>query len=161
LYYLFDLCLEERPKIIVELGMGMGYSTRVLGMAAMEISGRVWSVDNFSWGAPNQGVIEKVQALGLPVDFIAADSLVADVPHTIDLLFIDTSHAYAQTLAELTRYASWMTSHGIMLVHDIMQGPPCGPEERLAIGHFLRSPAGEGWKLEVVPIRNGFGKLYR
>ncbi len=45
--------------------------------------------------------------------------MAAQVPlHDVDILFIDTSHAYAHTLAELQLYAPRVRKGGLVFLHD-------------------------------------------
>ncbi len=161
--FLYYECLRVRPKFVLELGTGFGYSTRAFGFGVLDYGGRVVSVDNRS-GAPNQfgweGINKAILDLGLPVSFIVSDSLAFNPLLPVDLLFIDTSHTYEQTRAELDRFASLMSKCGEIFLHDVMQGPPVGPDETRAIMDFLRS--NREWRYEVaLNTENGIGRLFR
>ena len=53
-------------------------------------------------------------------NFIQADDLKLDWDKPIDHLFIDTSHTYEQTLAELNKFGSFVRPGGIITLHDII-----------------------------------------
>jgi predicted O-methyltransferase YrrM len=101
---------------VIELGVRAGNSTCAL-LAGMEHGGgRLWSVDI----APPQ--VSDVIA-GCPWwNFLQADDLGTKArefcPAAADLLFIDTSHNYLDTVAELTAYAPRVRPGGVVLVHD-------------------------------------------
>ena len=52
--------------------------------------------------------------------FIQGDDLKINWESTIDHLFIDTSHTYEQTLAELKKFGSLVRPGGIISLHDII-----------------------------------------
>ena len=67
--------------------------------------------------------------------FTRAGSLTASSVPDCDVLFIDTSHGYAQTVAELTRLAPKVLKGGRILMHDTkLQDPPFEP---LAVARAL------------------------
>jgi predicted O-methyltransferase YrrM len=118
---------------LAELGVRKGHSTCAL-LAGLEAagSGHLWSVDI----APPQ-----VPAgwEDLPYwHFLQADDLSRTarehIPEKLDLLFIDTSHSYDHTLAELAVYAPRVIPGGVILMHDTRWAPgdielpaPTGP----------------------------------
>ncbi len=109
--FIHDLVVAENAQTVVELGVRSGNSTAALVAAVSKTGGAVWSVDTAvpSWprefyGAPNLTLI------------IGDDMKVADqLPDQIDVLFIDTTHWYEHTLAELNLYGPRST---IILLHD-------------------------------------------
>jgi predicted O-methyltransferase YrrM len=126
-HHLFTMALivtEFKLKNIVELGTRDGNSTLALLEAARSTGGRVRSVDI----APCDEAKSRIRAAGLDDiwSFIQADSLKLDessLPEEIDLLFIDTSHMYVQTLAELRKYRAWMKEGSWILLHDYVEYP--------------------------------------
>lgn len=109
-------CSREAP-LVAELGTRSGKSGIALLAGAAETGGHVWSVDSGPVTVPGWW-----QATGL-WSFLAADdmseSAAAFIPAELDILFIDTSHLFEHTLAELRRYAPRVRSGGVVLCHDV------------------------------------------
>lgn len=137
---LYMVAMENNCKTIVELGVGEGYlgqSTFAFLFAARELGGHLVSIDI----GPCDFTVQEVKRIGLARywTFLLGDDLhdqFADVldpkrgaitwkaPDSIDLLFIDTSHTYAQTLAELKKYEQFVKPGGFIILHDINSFPP-------------------------------------
>ena len=107
---------RERPAI-AELGTRAGRSGIALLAGAAETGGHVWSVDSGPVTAPSWWA-----ATGL-WSFLVADDMSGEaaawIPAELDVLFIDTSHLFEHTLAELRRYAPRVRSGGAVLCHDV------------------------------------------
>lgn len=76
--------------------------------------------------------------------FIQGDDLALEppqIPAAIDLLFIDTNHLYAATLAELNKYSRYLRPGAWIALHDYVSFPGVNR----ATQEFVRSAA--------VPIR--------
>lgn len=105
---------------IIELGVRTGNSTAAFLAAVEEHGGSVWSVDidypRVPWTAHPQWL------------FILGDDLlvVDDLPAEADVVFIDTSHHYSQTLAELAAYVPKVKPGGVVLLHDTELADPVG-----------------------------------
>jgi predicted O-methyltransferase YrrM len=118
------LVIEFGLQEIVEIGTREGNSTIALLEAARTIGGRVFSVDvEPCWAAR-----ERVEALGLAEGWVfkrhnALALTDADVPHPIDLLFIDTFHLYSQTLSELRKFLPFVRPGGWIVLHDSVSFP--------------------------------------
>lgn len=102
---------------IIELGVRTGVSSSIW-LAAIEEStgGLLWSVDVEQ---PHGDYVAAI--LGHPnwQLTVADDLLVADAaPPEADIVFIDTSHSYRHTLAELVAYVPHLSPDGIVLLHD-------------------------------------------
>jgi len=105
-----------KDKVVVELGTRKGNSTRALLAAVNDSGGHLYSVDidncrlavNSLRGQPNW-------------TFIKADDmkLVKRWDKPIDHLFIDTSHTFNHTLAELREWGNWVKPYGVISLHDI------------------------------------------
>lgn len=122
---------EKAKGNVVELGVRHGISTCAL-LAGLEArGGYLISVDI----DPNCG--------GLFADhpqwkFVASDSVAAAQliePGSVDLLFIDTSHTYEHTLAELRAWGPRMKLGATILLHDTDDGSTY-PGVRRAIIEF-------------------------
>jgi predicted O-methyltransferase YrrM len=118
--YLRDTARSYDRVRVLELGTRRGESTAAFLAAAEETGGHVWSVD----------VDEpQVPAWWLDSDlwtFTAGDDMaeILPQPQHVDVLFIDTSHAYGHTIAELYKFVPRVAAGGVMLLHDTEWEPP-------------------------------------
>lgn len=110
------LSVEIGAKTIVELGTRSGMSTLALASAARETGGRVHSFDVDACSLAH----ENLRAFGLEEhwSFHQEDDLAATWSAPIDHLFIDTTHTYEQTRAELAKWEPFVRSGGIVTLHD-------------------------------------------
>jgi predicted O-methyltransferase YrrM len=126
---LYYEALIARPRLIVELGTRGGLSTRALLAAARETNAHLLSID-----------IEDCSAIDLPPGlrerwtFIRADDVEfagtpfsafckqRDLPAVANVIFIDTSHEYQHTKAELAAWVPRLARDGVMLFHDTNMG---------------------------------------
>jgi predicted O-methyltransferase YrrM len=111
----------SRPEVkVIELGVRAGNSTAAFLLAAEENDGFVWSVDIHPPRVPWFG-IERWQ-------FIQGDDLwiFDQLPDEVDVLFIDTSHHYEQTVGELELYVPKVRPGGVVLLHDTELETPEG-----------------------------------
>jgi cephalosporin hydroxylase len=108
--------LHYGTPTIIELGVRTGVSS-ALWLAAIERSGGglLWSVDVEE---PHGGYVSAI--IGHPnwELHVSDDLAIADQAPEADILFIDTSHSYAHTLAELVAYVPKLQPEGIVLLHD-------------------------------------------
>ena len=124
-----------RPAI-AELGTRTGESTSAFLAGAAASGGHVWSVD---YGPATEEWLDN----GL-WSFLAADDMseqaAAWLPGELDILFIDTSHLYGHTLAELRKYAPRVRPGGLVLCHDT------GISRKFIVGYGeLRAAGGPEW----------------
>jgi cephalosporin hydroxylase len=114
-----------RPKLIVELGTRGGESTKTILAAAAQVDAIVLSVD-----------IDDCSGVAIPEDlktrwtFIKADDMeflksgfaswceARGMSPAIDALFIDTSHLYEHTVAEIRGWMPFLQPNGVALFHD-------------------------------------------
>lgn len=115
-----------RP-VIAELGTRTGQSTAALLAGAAVTGGHVYSVDlDFGprsgvesgfdrppWWAQEAGLWSAFQ------DSDLSDGAAGFIPAEVDILFIDTSHRYQQTLDELELYVPRVRPGGMVLMHDV------------------------------------------
>ena len=124
----------DRPAI-AELGTRDGQSTAALLTGAAVTGGHVWSVDSGPVEVPDWW-----RDTGF-WSFLAADDLgeraARWLPARLDILFIDTSHLYGHTLAELRAYAPRVRSGGMVLCHDT--------ELRRDAGVMTSKVTGDAW----------------
>jgi predicted O-methyltransferase YrrM len=119
-----SVCRHPKARVL-ELGTREGYSTAALLAAAEMVDGHVWSVDLGApsvpawWGETGRWTL----TVGDDLDPAVADAQ----PAELDVLFIDTSHTYDQTLDELRLYVPRVRPGGRVLLHDTeLDGPDRG-----------------------------------
>jgi cephalosporin hydroxylase len=126
---IFREAVAARPRLIVELGTRGGISTRALLAAAELTDAHVLSVDIADCsriGLPERlrGRWSFVQSEDVAfankpfAQFCAARGL----PASAAVIFIDTSHEYAHTCAEIAAWMPRLTTPGVMLFHDTNMG---------------------------------------
>jgi predicted O-methyltransferase YrrM len=139
---------------IIELGVRTGNSTSAFLAAVEQHGGHVWSVDNGQIDVP---FMDHPQWTFIWGD----DEFVADeLPDDVDVLFIDTSHFYRDTLRELNQYVPKVRAGGVVLMHDteLSRQIPKDPvyPVRQAIERYCRRHA---LKPEYVPGWCGLGVI--
>lgn len=112
--FLTKVCLDLEAKTILELGVRDGNSTRAFLDAAKILNAKVISVDIEDCSKLfNDGNWEFYQMNDL--DYVLSEE--------IDVLFIDTSHTFGQTLAELEKFAPMVKNYGVIILHDTVSCP--------------------------------------
>lgn len=104
---------------IIELGVRSGNSTAAFLAAVERFGGHVYSVDIDqppAWGETDLWTFHRGDDL----------LIAADLPDQVDIVFIDTSHHYSQTVAELETYRSKVKPGGVILLHDTELEDPAG-----------------------------------
>jgi cephalosporin hydroxylase len=117
---LFLESLSVRPDLIVELGVRGGESTFVLERVAQLYGSKLLSLD-----------IEDCSRASSYRDwsFVECDDIAFaqkfpgwcrehSIVPSIDVLFIDTSHEYSHTLAEINNWFPFLASRGKVFMHD-------------------------------------------
>lgn len=131
---LYKLVMEIplRDKIVVELGVSKGESTTALLAAVNDSGGHLFSIDILECLNARMRLKEESNWT-----FIQGDDMeiVKEWNKPIDHLFIDTSHTFEHTLAELREWGKWVKSFGSISLHDT-QLRRC-PGVRKAIGEYL------------------------
>jgi predicted O-methyltransferase YrrM len=150
-----DLVDELRAKHVVELGTRTGVSTVAWLYGLERTGGRLTSVD-----------IDAKPAIG-EFDhwtFIQGDDLdpdvVAQLPDEVDVVFIDTSHLYEQTLRELYLYRWLVRPGGVIVCHDTELPQPEGaaPRPRFPVKTAIQEFVAEtGFEWVNVPYCWGLG----
>ncbi len=122
--FLGELVCCQRARTVVELGCYVGWTSAhlALGLQAAGQNGKLWCLDydsRFLEAARTNlqrldlaGQVEFVQGLSL------SPSVLAVLPKDINLLFIDTSHEYQDTLDEIEAYLPRLAPGGIIALHD-------------------------------------------
>lgn len=145
--------------LVIELGVRSGNSTAAFLAAVTEHGGHVWSVDVHPPQVPPEW-----HALDEWTVLIGDDLAIAHLlPPEVDVLFIDTSHAYRQTANELLTYVQNVKPGGVVLLHDTeLERPEAGgPDDppfpvRRAVDEFCDL---YGMTPEYVAGCNGLGVI--
>jgi cephalosporin hydroxylase len=124
---LFFLALQNRPRLMVELGTRGGASTRALLAAAAYHESTLLSLDIADCraiGCPHEDRWKFVQAddVAFARDQFPAWCEQRGLPVRADLLFIDTSHEYAHTCQELAAWLPYVARGGSVVLHDTNMG---------------------------------------
>jgi predicted O-methyltransferase YrrM len=147
---------------VLELGVRGGSSTAAFLAAAEE--GRVdrlWSVDvNDCGGIWAHGHRSWTFIQSDSVDRRRIEHLAKHqghrLPGAFDVLFIDTSHTYPQTLMELTTWGPLVKPDGLILLHDAYtQGVQDAVEEWTKTMGFRYSLRVGSWGMFVIWPRSG------
>lgn len=146
--------------VVIELGVRSGNSTSAFLAGAAGNGGHLWSADRNPPDVP-------ASWRDLPQwHFLQSDDMhpaaAQWLPAACDVLFIDTSHAYEHTLAELRLYVPRVRAGGMVLMHDTHWSAgdgeledPAGPVAR-ALDEFC---AGAGLSWEDRPGSYGMGVI--
>ena len=164
---LHGLAASDYVDQVVELGFRTGVSAAAFLAAGVKLH----SVDIIACKSHVQHL-----AKVYPDTFVfkCADSRECDIPEC-DLLFIDTDHTYATTLAELERHedrvSKWIVLHDTVSFGRKDRPPGKGAGVLTAIAHFLTPPhagisfavmPGDNWRLLLhLPNNNGLTILER
>lgn len=123
--YLRALVTGRQARTVIELGTRGGNSTLAWLIGVEETDGHVWSVD-----------LDPPPPLKHPRwTFLQGNDLAPEIFTALpeaDIVFIDTSHTYRQTLAELHAYRWKVRPGGLLVLHDTELPRPLGvgPVER-------------------------------
>lgn len=117
LTYLYDQVCRFPGAVVIELGVRTGVSTAALLAAVEHVGGELWAVDIQPPRIPD--TIAEHPALEL---IVSDDLAVAASLPDCDVLFVDTSHHYTQTKAELAAYMP--KCRGVALFHDTSLANP-------------------------------------
>jgi predicted O-methyltransferase YrrM len=143
--------------VVLELGVRSGNSTVAFLAALEEHGGYLWSVDIVRPSLPWLNHPQWTMHVG--DDLLLAD----DLPDDVDVVFIDTSHHYTQTAAELAVYVPKVKPGGVVLLHDVELERPDGASPadpafpvRVAVDEFC---AAKGLTPEYVTGCYGLGVI--
>lgn len=156
--YMRDLCVELDAKVVVELGVRRGVSTTAFLSAMEHTGGVVWSCD-ISPPSVHDEIADHPQW-----EFVWGDDIeLADEAPDCDVLFIDTSHHYTHTAAELAVYGP--KAGMAILLHDTqLERPhaapvwPPFPVRHAALEYVAANPQ---WEWVEFTNNNGLGVLTR
>jgi len=123
--FFFEIVIKEKPNLIVELGVNMGFSTRAfLAGLHKNKKGKLISVDIEDFG--NLNISKKFRKKWLffhenDIDFSKKFQNICSrnkIKPKINILFIDTSHEYQHTLKELKVFEKYMSKNSLYIFHD-------------------------------------------
>jgi predicted O-methyltransferase YrrM len=134
---LYDAVVSRPAARVLELGVRWGTSTASLLAAVDQVGGHLWSVDIAEPRVPDWWANSGLWTL-LVGDDLSAEILAA-VPEQVDMLFLDTSHDYGHTLAELRAYVPRVAPGGLVCCHDTELQAPEGvqPQEAFPVARAL------------------------
>lgn len=110
--------LAKGKRTIVEFGLRGAVSTWAL-LEGMPDDGELWGVDI----DPDVPIPARVRN-DPRFHFLIGNSLIVGLPYHADLVMIDSSHEFAQTVAEIMRAAS--LTPDVILLHDYLYEPTPG-----------------------------------
>lgn len=148
--------LRLNAQQVIELGVRSGVSTVAFLYALEQTGGRLISIDID--GRPDIGDHDRWT-------FIQGDDCDPDLYASLspaDVVFIDTSHLYKHTVAELNLYRWLVRPGGVIICHDTMlqrpEGAPIVPAfpVRVAVERFCEA---EGYEWRNVDIWPGLGVI--
>jgi Methyltransferase domain len=157
--WMHEIALRYPAPMVLELGVRSGNSTSAF-LAAVEKAGggHVWSMDTEPPQVPFAGWLRSGQWTFLQGDDMAAGAPFD--PFMFDVLFIDTSHFYEHTLAELRKFVPFVKPGGTVLLHDTLlehvDDEPLPFPVTLAVASFC-AETGQGWTEHGG--RTGFGEI--
>ena len=117
---IFYETIQVKPNLIVELGVRAGESTWVLERAARLSGAALLSLDlrptSFCSEYPGWFFVQ-ADDLAFAKAFIPW-AKAHGLPAEIDVLFVDTSHSYRHTLAEINSYFPYLKKNSKAIFHD-------------------------------------------
>jgi beta-1,4-mannosyl-glycoprotein beta-1,4-N-acetylglucosaminyltransferase len=109
---------------VLELGVRSGTSTSALLAAVDAVDGHLWSMDVIPPQVPAWWADTARWTLTIGDDL--GQDVMNAAPAEVDVLFVDTSHAYEHTLAELRTYVPRVRAGGVVMCHDTELEVPAG-----------------------------------
>jgi len=154
---LYNKVLELKAKLVLELGVRSGISTRAFLLALKETNGKLISIDIKDY----PGTRETIKRMNLDKywTFIVADDreYYKELDKKFDIIFIDTSHEYKHTLFEIEKYSRFLKPRGVLLLHDTRAKDYPGVKK--AILTFLEKHP--EWEFKELGSVHGLGQLQR
>lgn len=151
---LYELVKDKKPKTILEVGTGHGYSTTWMALAMKE-NAVLFTLDNtvrpHLFDQPNF-------ATGKNIVFIEGrlDERYDQIPAQIDFAFLDSQHHIDDVVYDVEAISPNMPPGGVVVVHDTVYREDMGT----ALEHYFLGIASENLKLvDVKPSKVGW--IYR
>lgn len=126
--FLGQLVFYRKPAVVVELGCFVGWASAHLALALQANGhGKLYCVDSDQKNL--DATVANLKRLGLDgvtsalLGKSTEEKVVSGLPDKIDILFVDTSHTYRDTIDEISLYSSRMGETGCMVLHDSISFP--------------------------------------
>lgn len=122
--FLAQLICLRKPRVVVELGCFVGWASvhMALALESQSPAGRLICVDIFEPALTATGANLLRHQVKDRCTLLLGGSLdsavVAQMPPQLDLVFLDSSHSYPETLKEMRAYLPRLSSTGCMVLHD-------------------------------------------
>jgi len=120
---LWQSAIALKARCIVEIGAAWGTSSMILGLAAKETGGHLWSIEV----KPRNEWYENIRNMGLDKTVTltvgCSPAVHLDLPGPIDFLFIDGDHQTRSALRDYYYWSHFVRVGGFIAFHDIY-GPP-------------------------------------
>ncbi len=124
--FLGELALHLRARTVVELGSFVGWTSAHFALALQQMgAGQLHCVE--AMPAYAEAARANLARLGLAdwmkvhVGLSTSAEVIAQLPATWDLVFIDTSHQYEDTVREIALSSSRLAPGGCIALHDSMR----------------------------------------
>ena len=151
---LHDLVVSQGAKRVLELGVRDGVSTVALLEGVLETKGALISLDIDPCVNAQRQI--KYYKLNGPWTFVQDDDIAyaktLNPEEPFDLIFVDTSHVYEHTKAEIEVYMPLLRPGGVMAFHDTESFPK---DVKKPIEEFME--AHPDYSFENDPRCNGLG----
>ncbi len=139
--FFVDLIVQNDCKTVIECGVRTGVSTAAWLRGLELTGGHLWSVD-----------VDPAPFEADDWTFIQGDDIspevVAQLPTEPDIVFIDTSHTFEQTCAEIDLFRDRVRPGGWMVFHDTDAGPDYGVrpalDDRFGPDGWVNHPGSSG-----------------
>ncbi len=119
---MFNYSMSKKPKKIVELGIGNGFSSVALLLCANASNAKLISIDIEGSTNAKELVKHYVGDTNNWISYTGNDLDIADeykdVLKGIDILFIDTNHEKEHTMKELSKFSKLVNDGGVIFLHD-------------------------------------------
>jgi cephalosporin hydroxylase len=116
--YLAKMVRHLKPKKVVELGTDIGRSALFM-MTQLPVNSKLYTVEVGLHDAIDLTPFKNDPRLVIVKGNDLDSAVLAKVGKDIDLLFMDTSHEYAQSVLEIQEYLPRMSPRGIIVMDDI------------------------------------------
>ena len=116
---LFCYTVSQDPQVIVEAGVRGGESTRPFEMALKFLNATLIGIDiEQSFGSAYSSIKNGVFVAMNDLDFAKYYKNSEFKDKKVDIVFIDTSHLYKHTLAEIKLFVPLLSDDGFISFHD-------------------------------------------
>lgn len=122
---IFAHTVLQKPDMIIEAGVREGDSTKAFAKAMSFSEARLIGLDIES--CPDTAYAKLKNSQFMQMDDLQFPNYYQSVPslksHNLDIIFIDTSHYYDHTLAEISKFVPVLAKNGFLLFHDSYMSP--------------------------------------